>query len=491
MTPRLAALWATPARRFALLLGLFTAARIASLIAGAPNLGPDEGQYWFWSQTLAFGYFSKPPLVAWSIALTTSLFGEAEWAVRLSAPLYQAGAAAFLFLLCRRLADARAGFWAGAAWLTLPGVALSSALITTDAPLIFFWSAALYAFFELTAAEARNRQATAVLLGAAIGLGLLSKYAMLFFVLGAAAALIAAPERRRRLRWSDAALTSTAALAVIAPNLAWNAAHDFQTIAHTAANANWTRDFGHPGRLLRFLGDQFGVAGLMLALILAAALVGRRNFAHEERQTMRALIAFAIPAFLIVSAQSFISRAHANWAAVAYPSAIAIAVIWALKRPRAARALQASVAAHALLALGFLAAFINADVADAVGAAPAFRKLRGWDSQGAAIAAASLPFDAIMTDDREVTGALVYYARDGRPIVAWNSNRRIDSHFEAFHAYDPSAHRRVLYVSSRADALYIQGQFRHVVPLGAVDADIGRGRTRPLYLFDVSGFTGP
>ena len=31
------------------------------------NLFGDEAQYWLWSKELDFGYFSKPPFLAWAI----------------------------------------------------------------------------------------------------------------------------------------------------------------------------------------------------------------------------------------------------------------------------------------------------------------------------------------------------------------------------------------------------------------------------------------
>ncbi len=479
----------TPGRRFAVLAAVLTALRILTLIVGHPDLGPDEGQYWFWSKTPDFGYFSKPPLIAWSIAATTALFGDSEWAVRLSAPLYQLGAATFIFLLTRRLAGAREAFWAGAAWLTLPGVFLSSALITTDAPLIFFWCAALYFFFALTDERApENRLYCAAALGLAVGLGFLAKYAMTYFLLGALLALILSPARRRRMKVSDAALALAIALITLSPNIWWNAAHDFQTISHTAANADWNGDFGHPDRLAKFLLDQFGVAGpIALALVIAAALFGRRG-RPSDSDALRTLLAFSIPVMTIVSVQAFLSRAHGNWAAVAYPSAIIMATIVALRDKRMMVAAKASVILHMLVGLGFLAAFASASFADRIGAASAFKKLRGWEAQGAEIARLSEGYDAIMTDDREMTGELVYYARGGQRIVAWNSNRSIDSHFEAFHAYQPERDKRVLYVSTNGDALYVQNRFATIELLGKIDAEIGRGRTRTIYYYNVSGF---
>jgi hypothetical protein len=480
----------TPGRRFAAFALALTAARLVSLVLGHPDLGPDEGQYWFWSKSLDFGYYSKPPLVAWSIAATTAGFGDKEWAVRLSAPFYQLGAAAFLFVLTRRLSGPREAFWAGVAWLTLPGVFLSSALITTDAPLIFFWSAALYFFFRLTdETPPANARAVGAIFGLTVGLGFLAKYAMAYFLLGAGLALVLSPSRRRRLSPQILAIALGVAFVTIAPNLWWNAQNDFQTLAHTAANADWNGDYGHPDRLAKFLIDQFAVAGpIMLALMIAAAFFGRRTADSRMREAMRALLAFSLPAIVIVSAQAFLSRAHGNWAAVAYPSALVMATLFAFSRLRFALAAKASVALHTIVGLGFLAAFASMPIAESVGASSAFRKLRGWEAQGREIARLSANFDATMTDDREVTGELVYYARGGKPIVAWNSNRTIDSHFEAFHAFDPARHKRVLYVSTNGDALYIKDRFSKIERLGALDADIGRGRKRTLYYYSVEGF---
>ncbi|MFN0022396.1 MAG: ArnT family glycosyltransferase [Parvularculaceae bacterium] len=475
-------------RRFAIFALALTAIRIVTLILGDPNLGPDEAQYWFWSQTPAFGYYSKPPLIAWAIAATTAIFGDAEWAVRLSAPLFQLGAGAFIFLSARRLADDLAAFWAGVSWLTLPGVFLSSALITTDGPLIFFWSAALYFFIRLTDASEPRRLTMAVFLGGAIGFGLLSKYAMVYFAPGAALALLLAPARRKALRLGDAGAAGAIALALLAPNFLWNAENDFQTIAHTAANANWSQSLGHPENLLKFVGDQFAIAGpIMLALFVAAGLSVRR-LRDDSGATLRLLIAFSAPALLIVAAQAFISRAHGNWAAVAYPSAIIAAAIFASLKAKGVLALKASLGLHLVVGAGFLAAFSSMALADAVGGSGAFKRLRGWDTHGPEIASAGAGYDAILSDDREVMSGLVYYARGAAPIAAWDSNARIDSHYEAFVAFDTQRHRRFLYVTTNPDPAPLSNAFASVRAVGTSTAPMTATRQRTLYLFELSGY---
>ena len=55
---------------------------ICMILYAGIELGPDEAQYWTWSQALDWGYYSKPPGIAWQIWLGTYLFGQNEWGVR-------------------------------------------------------------------------------------------------------------------------------------------------------------------------------------------------------------------------------------------------------------------------------------------------------------------------------------------------------------------------------------------------------------------------
>ncbi len=486
-----AALASRPALLFFAIALIFTMARIAALFFTDADLGPDEAQYWVWSSDPDLGYFSKPPLIAWTIAATTALFGDAEWAVRLASPFYHLGAAVFVFLLARRLFGPAAGFWSGAGWITLPGVGLSSALITTDAPLLFFWSAALYFFFFILTTT-RNRAAGGAALGLAIGLGLLAKYAMAFFLIGAMLAFLISPAVRKNMRLQDLAAAALVAALVIAPNLWWNAVNGFQTIAHTAANAKWGPDWFHPGSFAEFLAGQFAVFGPILIglLIWGVATGSRRRSEVPTRGVELALLAFVIAPLVIVAAQALISRAHANWAATAYPAAILLASVWALRsnlRPLLAASLVLHVAATAV----FMAMFADFGLADRLGFSDAVKRLRGWEVQGATIRAAAAPYDAILVDDRELTASVSYYARGDRPVVAWNSNHQVDSYFEAFKAFNPDRTRSALFVSIYPEPIALAGLFAETTPLGETSVDVKQERRRTYYLYGVSGYRPP
>jgi hypothetical protein len=80
---------------------------------------------------------------------TTAVFGDADWAVRLGAPLLHLISAIFLGLTANRLFGPRAGFWAAILWAMMPAVWLSSVIIATDAVMMAGWTIALYALVRL------------------------------------------------------------------------------------------------------------------------------------------------------------------------------------------------------------------------------------------------------------------------------------------------------------------------------------------------------
>src|SRR3954451_9678719 len=94
-------------RAAVLLTAALTLARLIAVFRTPLELYPDEAQYWLWSRALAFGYYSKPPLIAWAIRATTAFGGDAEAWVRLPAVLSQGAATLTVFWIGRRLYGSR------------------------------------------------------------------------------------------------------------------------------------------------------------------------------------------------------------------------------------------------------------------------------------------------------------------------------------------------------------------------------------------------
>lgn len=469
-----------------------TLVRIALLFTSQLNLGPDETQYWYWAQSPAFGYFSKPPMIAWVIGATTSVFGDAEWAVRLASPLFHLGTASFLFATTAHLFDRKIAFWVGTGWLLMPGIAFSSTLITTDVPLLFFWSGALYLFARILVETKPGFDepslGLAILLGLFIGLGFLAKYAMIYFVVAILITIIVSRAITRKRVWQTLLIAMILALFVLMPNIIWNADNSFQTLNHTAANANWGADMFHPDELGEFLTSQLAIAGpIVLGAFVIFLIVGWRN---KDNGHARLLLAFALNPLFIVSVQALLSRAHANWAATAYPAVIIIATVW-LYRARLYNWLIASHGFNLIMAIALAVGVSSFPIIDQVGLSNSVKRTRGWDIQGPQVAKLAQDYAVVMADDRELTGQLLYYAGlSARGIRAWNSNNTVDSHYEAFHGFVPGEAETLLYVTQNQDAIAVTPLFENVTLKGQTSFDLKGGRSRTIYMFEISGFKG-
>jgi 4-amino-4-deoxy-L-arabinose transferase-like glycosyltransferase len=390
------------------LVAALTLVRLVALFTTPLELYPDEAQYWLWSRTLDFGYFSKPPMVAWLIALTTGIGGNDEAWVRVSSLWLHAGTALFVFGAAARLYDRRTGFWAAALYCLMPGVQLSSGIVSTDASLLFFLSAALYAYARL---QGSRRPLDALGLGVALGLAFLSKYAALYFLIGVVAHLIGA--RAARQAWSvPAVLAAVLGFALMAaPNVIWNATHGFETVAHTASNAGWSGKLFHPAELGEFLVGQLGVFGPIP--FVALVVIGIAALRRKGEPADGLLWCFVLPPLLIVTLQALISKANANWAAAAYVPACALVAGVLLRR--GAGWLKTAVVVQALIATLLIAVAVSSALADRLGFSNGLKRARGWEETANRIGARldrEAGLTAIAVDDRFLFNALAYYGRD-------------------------------------------------------------------------------
>ena len=480
-------------RAAALVLGLLVF-RIVTVVLSPAGLHGDEAQYWAWAQDLDAGYYSKPPLIAWVIAATTGLFGDAEWAVRLASPVLHAGAAWLAFLSARRLFGARAGFWAAAAYALMPGVTLSSAIISTDALLLFWVAASVHAWVRVREGGGLG---WAVALGAAVGFGLLSKYAMLFTVPMLVFAALLERRSRAALLGARGVVAVLTALVVVSPNLLWNARNDFATVGHTGDNANMGDGAGiHPGEWLEFFGGQFGVFGpVTFALLLVALLSVRRPAGDATRSVRRVLAIGVLVPLVVISVQALLSRANANWAAAAYGVAPVLLAGWAVRGRWRVRALAVGVALNAVLAVLPPLVLLSPTLTDQLGFANSVKRQRGWPETVRLIEEelARGDYHAVAVDQRLMFYALDYYGPElSAPLHIWRFEPRITNHAELTRAL-PEGARDVLLVSYffESYAPYFAADFDALETVATREVELGGGKVRRLRLYRASGYGGP
>ena len=435
--------WLRPAL---IAVGLVTVFRLAMLAFNRTDLFVDESQYWLWGQELDFGYYSKPPLIAWVIRLVTDLAGsDAPFWVRMPGALFHGATALILAAAAARLWGARAGFWVAVSYVTVPFTAVGSLLFSTDTVMAPCYAAAIYGWLRL--AEDR-RAGWAALAGAAIGAAFLAKYAAVYFLLGAGLAAISLPEAR--VGWRNALVLVAAFAAVISPNVIWNLTHDLTTVSHTMDNVGWVRNESatstlNPAGFAEFVLSQFAVFGPILFGAFLWSLAG-----HWRAGGMaRALILFSLPVLMIVAGQALMEKAYANWAVATYFAGTLLAV--GLLADRAPRLLPVSLILNGLLAVALPVLTVTAPAPDWKGAPLMKRYLGRADLSKAIIAAAKdSGAGAVLVGDRDILADLFYKGRDsGLTFHAPRPQGRPRHYYEQMHAL-PQTHGALLFVSTAA-----------------------------------------
>jgi 4-amino-4-deoxy-L-arabinose transferase-like glycosyltransferase len=475
--------------RLAGILAALTLYRLAMLTVSELELYFDEAYYFGWAKTPAFGYFSKPPMVAWIIGLTTSVCGDGEVCIRSGALLLFPATAWTLYLTGRRLFDGRTGFFTALAFATLPLVSLYSWFMTTDAPLLLFWALSLYFLSRALDSDAwKDWLAT----GLCLGLGLLSKYTMLVFAVSALIYLMTSPIQRRHLKNPKTLSAFFTAAVIFLPNLWWNYTHGFASFKHTAEISQLDRALFHPDRMAGFLTGQFLVFGPIMMAAFIACLTRVRRITEHER--LRFLLSFSLPLLLLYSVQSLLARAHLNWAAAAYVPATALVVAWLLEQEKT-RILAWAITVNLLLGvtLYHYPAIIRLSGMELSRSTDPFTWMKGWRALGAEMQTIlrQHPDTGLLSDDRRTLAEVIYYIRPQSVDAAiWNPGGRVSDHYRLTADIKDSLHKDFIFVTQNTPDRALLSRFGETSELARIDIPLYAGHGRHYRVYRLRDFKG-
>lgn len=306
------------------------------------GLMPDEAQYWTWSRDLSYGYYSKPPGIAYEIAFGTLFFGDTECGVRFGALLLSFALSIGIYFLARQGGlQARYAFWSSIAFSLAPVGILSSVLATTDCGYLLFWTLAAAAFVK---ALLEDREHSFIKIGVLIGIGALFKWPA--YALWIPIIIFSLWQRKLSCRFIAGFLISLIALI---PSIIWNVQHDFATFKHVFRSVAPEGCSANP---VEFFVAQFGLASPLLFLLMIVSVFGLGRQLRRLPLSISFYWWTTIGFFAVIFFLACFKRVHGNWAVGAYPTAFAMLFAYAaMKKESFMRWIQGGIIISIALAI--------------------------------------------------------------------------------------------------------------------------------------------
>ena len=360
-----------------ILLGLAAAVALLHMLTnGRHGFHRDELQFLSDARHLDWGFVAYPPLTPFLEHIGLALFGVSLVWLRVFSVVAQATVIVVTGLMAKELGGNRLAQFTAALAVALSPLPLFQGTEFQYSSFDFLWWV-LTAYFIIRLLRSENpRWWLAV--GAVVGLGLLTKYSIVFYIAGILAG-IALTSARRSLKspwfWGGIAL----ALLIFLPNFLWLARHDF--ISYRFLQHIHARDVGE-GRADGFLLQQFIICtNLITAPLWLAGLAG---FLRNRRYRT---IAFM---YLVPLALFFLGKGRGYYMAAAYPMLMAMGAAmgerWVNSLPRWGRR---SVEAVFFSGLAVVGAYVLAIVVPLAASGPLrdfalnrngdLREEIGWD----------------------------------------------------------------------------------------------------------------
>lgn len=319
----------------------------------------DEAEQLLWTQQLALGYGTQPPLYTWLQAAVFALTGPGIAGLALLKNLLLAATVLLMADSARRLLPPRAAVAATAALALLPPLSWEAQRDLSHSVLLVF-AAALTLWAIVRLLQQRRRSADYLVLGLAAATGLLAKYSYVLLAAAWLAALASVPEGRALLRDRRFLLaTLLPAALLVLPHALWVLGHWDDASSGTldkldgADAAGWLAQRLHGLRaLLRALA---GFAALW-ALVMLLLFVRRRSPAASAPagpwpRLVRAY-GVAVGLLLVVLVVAGAGAVKSRWLLpLLLPLPLFAFVAWPawVARPRALAALATTGGALALL----------------------------------------------------------------------------------------------------------------------------------------------
>jgi hypothetical protein len=294
-----------------ILLGLATAVALLHILTnGRYGFHRDELQFLSDARHLDWGFVAYPPMTPFLEHVGLAIFGLSMVGLRLFSVLAQAAAIVVTGLMASELGGGRLAQFTAALAVALSPLPLFNGTEFQYTSFDFLWWV-LIAYFTIRLLRTENPRWW-LAIGASVGLGLLTKYSILFYIAGILTGMALTPARRYfKSAWFWGGIVL--ALAIFLPNFFWLLRHNF--ISYHFLQHIHVRDVGE-GRANGFFLHQFLICTNLFAAPLW--LAGLAGFLLNRRFRMLAFM------YLVPLALFFFGKGRGYYMSAAYPMLMAM-----------------------------------------------------------------------------------------------------------------------------------------------------------------------
>lgn len=268
--------------------------------------------YWDWGRHLALSYFDGPPMIAYILRATTTIFGNHLFVINLLAVFFSLAIATVIYKTVELIANRRVALIASALWLLSPfTMQYMVRYITYDAPLNLFWITTLYFALKY---DLQEKTQDLYFLGISIGMMMLSKYTGGLLVLLLMAFVVITPKHRALFKSKHFYLSMMIACLLFSPVIIWNIQHHWISFTYQFHDHNY-QSMSVSDRL-----HQVGVflsGGLLATLNFLLFIVLYGRFAKKSMVTLgnsgQMLRFITLGFYLFYTVASFKVRVLSSW----------------------------------------------------------------------------------------------------------------------------------------------------------------------------------
>lgn len=299
-----------------LLFFLFLTFLVRFIFTSFVGLIDDEAYHWSWAKEVMLSYYDHPGLIAWLEWVSTSIFGDTLWGVRLPSFLCYWTALYFFWKLAADLFSEKVAWISIFLFLWSPFYGFGGYVASPEAPFILCWILASWIFWQGVRPDKEQWSPAKawISLGVVMGLGLNSKFILALLAPGFGLYLLATPHRKVLLtRWPWIGVLI--ATLICLPVFIWNQEYGWPGFYYQFYDRHTGRSFSFE-RWFVWLAAQFVFyTPVLYGLMLTALYNGFKNW---KQPNWRFMLLLALPSLVMFYPQPLWADYKPHWPGAAH-----------------------------------------------------------------------------------------------------------------------------------------------------------------------------